>query len=497
MTSLRRFLGSLPVLPTAIAVMIALRLVQFRMTGSPDEGGFLVLAGQWSSSGSSLYGDYWVDRPPLLIALFQLADTLGGLVALRLIGMVVAVVTVLLLAATARRVYGDRAGLVAGVVAAALLATPLYGTDDVNGELLALPFLALGLRAATEAVLAERTRTARLSALVAGAAAVAAVLVKQNIIDVVVFAALFWVIAWRLGQVSFRRLTELTATAVAGAGLTYAAVMGWALAHGTTPGEIYEATYPFRLKAARVIASTAGVAEDSGERLGWLTLAFVGSGVPLLIGLFLLRGLWRSGRPAFAVAVLGMIAWSTFSLLAGGSYWFHYLVESLPGVALAAGAVSVVSPRWLHRATAFVVLSAIVAPVVAVVVRTPVPMDLVADALADARRPGDTMLSAFGDPEILRVTGMSSPYEYPWSLPARTLDPDMDDLRAVLSGPEAPTWIVVRGQVTEVRLERGGAMPIIERRYRKVAVICARTVWLRDGVVRPTPVNHVECPDPR
>src|SRR5207244_1601306 len=42
---------------------------------SPDEAGYLIVGGQWSP-GSSLYGAYWVDRPPLLIALFGLADAL-------------------------------------------------------------------------------------------------------------------------------------------------------------------------------------------------------------------------------------------------------------------------------------------------------------------------------------------------------------------------------------------------------------------------------------
>ena len=33
---------------------------------SPDEGGFLLVASQWEP-GTSLYGHYWVDRPPLLM----------------------------------------------------------------------------------------------------------------------------------------------------------------------------------------------------------------------------------------------------------------------------------------------------------------------------------------------------------------------------------------------------------------------------------------------
>ena len=80
---------------------------------SPDEGGLLILGGQWSD-GSSLYGDYFVDRPPLLIALFSLADALGGTPwALRLLG-VVAVVTTVLVAGAVGRAPGPSAPVLTG-----------------------------------------------------------------------------------------------------------------------------------------------------------------------------------------------------------------------------------------------------------------------------------------------------------------------------------------------------------------------------------------------
>ena len=62
---------------------------------SPDEGGLLLLAAQWSP-GSSLYGDYFVDRPPGLIALAAVADAAGGGWALRALGILAVVATVLL-----------------------------------------------------------------------------------------------------------------------------------------------------------------------------------------------------------------------------------------------------------------------------------------------------------------------------------------------------------------------------------------------------------------
>src|SRR4029077_9507232 len=65
------------------AATVVLRLPFVAAPLSPDEGGFLVLARQWhvAGPGGSLYGSYWVDRPPLLVATFQLADALGGLTA--------------------------------------------------------------------------------------------------------------------------------------------------------------------------------------------------------------------------------------------------------------------------------------------------------------------------------------------------------------------------------------------------------------------------------
>jgi hypothetical protein len=79
---------------------------------------------------------------------------------------------------------------------------------------------------------------------------------------------------------------------------------------------------------------------------------------------------------------------------------------------------------------------------------------------------------------------MSSPYPYLWSLPSRALDPDMTLLRGVLAGPEAPTWIVVRGPHTLGRLHEHGVAALVDSRYRPVADMCKRTVYLLRGVDR-------------
>src|SRR4051794_15625474 len=137
---------------------------------SNDEGGFLMVAAQWAP-GSSLYGNYWVDRPPLIIGLFQLADLLGGgPVTLRLLAAAWVGTSVVLAAALARAV-GRAAGrpraaalgpVWAAATAAVFLVTPLFDPGEVDGELLAVPFVLAGLIAVLEAHLAT-TRQSKLA----------------------------------------------------------------------------------------------------------------------------------------------------------------------------------------------------------------------------------------------------------------------------------------------------------------------------------------------
>jgi len=152
---------------------------------SPDEGGFLMVAGQWHP-GTSLYGDYWVDRPPLLIGLFQLADLGGGAVALRLLGILAVVVSVLLAARLGRILAPRRpaAEIAAAATAAVFLSTPFFGTTEVNGELLAVPFVLGGLVALVRGSAAATRSVALRWWAGAGVLAMSAAAIKQSEVDV-------------------------------------------------------------------------------------------------------------------------------------------------------------------------------------------------------------------------------------------------------------------------------------------------------------------------
>ena len=166
---------------------------------SPDEGGLLLLADQWSP-GSSLYGDYFVDRPPGLIALAALADAAGGGWAFRALGIAAVVVTVLLSGVLGRLAAPGRpsAPVLTAATGALLTVTPLFGGTVVNGELLGLPFLLGGMVAALRAARSGSARAALWWGALAGASGAGGALVKQSLLDVFVFAAVLALVSRRV-----------------------------------------------------------------------------------------------------------------------------------------------------------------------------------------------------------------------------------------------------------------------------------------------------------
>ncbi|MCW2799438.1 MAG: hypothetical protein JWQ70_910, partial [Aeromicrobium sp.] len=127
----------------SVAVAVACRIPFIGHAPGPDEAGFLIVGQHWNGAGTSLYGNYWVDRPPLLITIFRIAASAGGLTALRLIGCLAVAALVLGCARVAGLIGGVQAARWAAV-AAAVLSTSVVGYE-VNGEVLAAPFVVAGV----------------------------------------------------------------------------------------------------------------------------------------------------------------------------------------------------------------------------------------------------------------------------------------------------------------------------------------------------------------
>lgn len=452
-----------------------------------DEAGFLAVAHQWGP-GPSLYGRYWVDRPPLLVGLYQLADHLGGAVGLRVVGIAAVVVAVVAIGAAVRcATRSGSAGALAAVTAAALLASPAAGAYEVNGELLAAPFTALGVLGVVVAWRSGSRRERVLGGALAGAGLVGALLVKQNMVDVLVVAGGLVGLGVVTRRLRVRPLLEGVGGAVVGGGVVAAAVLGWAALHGTSPGGVWFAMYPFRVAAGEALSSSPGLAAHArGLRL--VTVALACGILPAVVALLAgVRALRRDERLVAAV-VLAWTAWSAVSVVLGGNYWTHYLVQAALPVAAGVGLLATARPRLATAAlTACVVPALVSASVMSARAAELTADQQVGRAVARASQPGDSLVVAWGHPGVVQGSGLTSPYPSLWSLPTKTLDPDLTGFTAVLAGRDAPTWVVTGRTLRTWGLRTDEAGAVLRHRYHRVADVCGTTVYLRDGLTRPAP----------
>lgn len=480
--SLRDGLGGRPTgwVLLAAALAFAARLPLLGVPLSSDEAGFLVVAGQWGP-GSSLYGDYFVDRPPGLIAIFAGAAALDGQTALRLIGGLFAAASVLAAGWLARVVVPERrdAAVVVAAVTAAMLSSGLLNVTLVNGEILALPFVLAGLAALLLAARPDIGGGAAHPAwsLAAGAAGAAAVMVKQNFAEVPVAAVLVLAVVGSRGGLA--RALRLGAGLVVGAVAVVVPLLVVSTALGTDLGDLWYAVVTFRAEASAVIASSAS--EGTTVR-AWKLLgsAFL-TGAPLALALAWRRP-WRLDRTrgrdhVFTWLATLVVTYDVVSIAAGGSYWLHYLVQLVPAVVLLVATSYRDAPATPPRLRAAVVGVLVVASLVAFVAEVVAPRARDTDEVAvvdylraHAQDAGPrTMVVAFGNAWLLEDAGMSSPYTELWSLPVRVRDPDLTALTAVLAGPDRPTWLVLSGPAFESwGIDGRTVAPVVERDYAEV-----------------------------
>ena len=470
----------------AIAVTVAARLPLLGLPAWADEAGFLMVGGSWHLGDSpvdeSLYDTYWVDRPPVLITLYGLADRLGGVVALRLLGALAAAVTVACVAWIAHSVAGARAAAWAAVTGAALLSTPFHWSFMVDGELVAAPFVAAGIGCVISGLAADGRRGLLLSGA-GGVLAAAAILTKQNLADVFVFMAALVPLALMLRSISLRNAAWRSGAFVAGVLAFSAVVAAWTVAHGTSLGSVFYAMYPFRLDAAQATASgTTGI---SWNRLQQMGMAALLSGLLLLTLWVATSGLRRRNRNPCIIALLAVLAFDLFSVSAGTSYWLHYLVQPAVPVAALTGIVAA-RESGARVLSIGAVVTALAGWAVLVMSPPQTAEELVGEAIADVSTPEDSIVTMPGHSNVNYAAGLPSPYPYLWAIPARTLDPGGTELKQLLRGPEAPTWVVVYHPVRRQPPDGTVGATLVEH-YRRVARICGKTVFLNRDASRAQP----------
>jgi hypothetical protein len=461
-----------------IAVMVPVRLLFLGEPAGGDEAGFLLIGSAWHE-GSSLYGDYWVDRPPLLIWVMELA---GTVTTLRLVGLAASVVMVLGVSRAAFVASGDSAARWAGAAAALFSTAHWFGVARTNGEMLASAFVAWGFAFAVQALLRPGRRS-WLPALVAGLLAAGAVLIKQSIADGLVFVvALALVVGWQRPKLRSHALRVLAWCALGGLAGVAAGLLG-AATRGTTVRELFDALVTFRADAGEVIRASAS--DATGERLLVLLATWAASGLALIAILTLWHGLRR--REPVLLATLAVIGFVSAAAMLGGSYWAHYLFQLVPASALAAGLLAASIGRRVRFGVAAFVVVMTAANLMWSLVSPPshgTEARTVGTWLRQSGQPSDTAVVAYGQPNVLAAADMTSPYPYLWSLPVRTLDPDLSLMTEVLSGPDRPTWFVDWSGVDSWGIDPTALLPVLRSDYRIVGEVCGRTIWLVRGVPR-------------
>ncbi|WP_067437379.1 hypothetical protein [Nocardioides jensenii] len=470
----------------------------------PDEAGFTLVARAWHPQPDSLYGTYWVDRPPPLIALIKLSDWIGGPLFIRVIAALGCALLVVAAARTAYLVSGERAARWTAVATAAVTTNTMIDSVAAKGEILGIPIVVTSFWLALEAlrVLDASPRKGMLLAGGAGLLGMLAIGLKQNMATGLAFGGVVLLTSAVRKEISWPAFGRLAGAALLGAAIPLGLTIGWCLATGVHLETLWYAVYGFRSHALDVISN-----EEAGAPLGrarQLAIIFVATGMAFVVAWFLIniKHAWRT-HPAVTLAAVAVLVVDGTGVILGGSYWRPYLLGIVPTVVLCAALV-VGAPGLRGRITRLLValtaVSCLVSTVGWVAKSTsgaePPTEIYTGQAIKRVSEPGDTIVVYGGRADIVFASGLSSPYEHLWSLPMRGNDPKLEELIGLLDSDKAPTWFV--GWV-DFDSWNGVGQPALEamlaQHYERHGEACGdHPIWLHKGVDRDLPVPDCERP---
>ncbi|MEA2437779.1 MAG: hypothetical protein QOF65_2335, partial [Thermoleophilaceae bacterium] len=179
----------------ALIVTLLLRAPWFDAALGRDEGGVAMVARNWHGGGPFAYGSLFLDRPPLLVALYRLAG--DGQVGIRVLGAVAAGLLVVTSTLLAVRIAGRLAAPWAAGISAVLASSFALRSIFTPAELLA----AVPSSASVLLLVIALERAPRRLWLFAGAGVLgaAALLVKQSFGDALAAGVVALVAAKLLG----------------------------------------------------------------------------------------------------------------------------------------------------------------------------------------------------------------------------------------------------------------------------------------------------------
>jgi hypothetical protein len=262
---------------------------------------------------------------------------------------------------------------------------------------------------------------------------------------------------------------------------------------------------PYALLGFRIDALDALTGTDPplGERLGRLIAPALGSALVVVLpaavaGVVALR---RDAVLAWTAAA--WLATGGAAVLAGGSYWAHYLIQLVPACSVLAAVALERAAPWRRAAFGAAVLL-IVAVVnghgaVRVRERPPQALELAAAAFVrDHARPGDTQYVLYARANVLYYVDLPTPYPYAWSLMLRTIPGATERLHDVLATRRRPTWVLQWQRFDAWGLDPyGRTRTLVSTHYRRVGPsLCGRSVhvWLRRDDGRAVRRRPRVCP---
>jgi putative flippase GtrA len=469
----------------AIAITLVLRAPWLDAPLGNDEGGLAYIASSWNDDGAFLYGDSFIDRPPGLLLIFRLAVATGGTAAVRTIGVVAAILLILIVTMLVRELGGSRPAKWGAALTGLMASSAAMGAVFLPAEALAVLPSACSVLLLVIAVRLPRARPKLLFG--AGALAIMSLLVKQSFGDALMAGVVFLTAAGLLARFPKRDLLKAMAAYSLGALTVIAALEIWEHVTAVPDGSVSYALIGFRLDGLDALAGSAGgLPGRFAERL---LPPLVASGLALLVvwSVFGLRRL-RSDR-LLLVTISAWGAAGAAGVLAGGSYWPHYLLQLVPFLVVTASLALAAKPSWRTKATAATLATLatgalVVGPSISSAAHD-VHAPVAGKYLRELARPGDTAYVLYSQPNILYYSGMRSPYPYSWSLMMRAIPGAEARLRALLRSPERPTWILGWNSPNDYGLDSNGKTErLLVANYREVTKVCGYPVLLRSHARR-------------
>jgi hypothetical protein len=465
--------------------VVVLRLPYLGGGLARDEAGDTMIALAFHHAGPFAYGAYFLDRPPLLLALYGFAASLGGDTGVRVLGMLAAASAVVLITFAAARVGGRRAAPFAAVAGAAMVSSQATTAIYTPAELLAIVPSCASLLLLVAGL--QRPAGGRRLFAAAGLSAGAAILVKQSFGDALVAGVVGLAVSIFGAGTTRHESVSRALTYLGGLAGALAALAAWAVAAGAGAYSVWYALVGFRLDAVGAL-----VRKQTGGRWLHLVSPTVHSG--LAVGLIAaIAGIAiATARSAIKAALAGWMVAGIAGIVLSGSFYGSYVIELVPVAAIGAAIAFARRPVIGAAALCVLAISALLPTLRAAVNGSAGTYQQDARTIGAYVRlraePGQTAYVLYARANALYYTGLPSPFPYHWVLMMRAIPAATHQLRALLSSDRRPTWIVNQDGPNGYGLDpRGLTRALLARHYVVAGKVCGRRILLARGSPAKSP----------